>query len=349
MELLAAFTRRPGPGTEIRADFRLDLARPSLTVLFGASGCGKTTILRALAGLDQPEEGSLHAGDEIWSDARQFIPAHRRRVGFLAQRPSLFPHLDLRANTAFGAAPGTDIGALLDLVGLEGFGKRHPRDLSGGQQQRAALARALAAKPRLLLLDEPFAALDAPARRELGSRLRTALAATNTPALFVTHARDEALALGDRLLLMAESRIVQDGSPEAVFSHPEPAARLEPGTVLKVRVLERAHGLLRVQAGSAELWAPDPGGIGTEAFALIRPEGVALERGPTLAGSARNRLNARILALEPEGQLVRVRLDAGFPLEALVTAWALEDLRLEPGLALTALVKATAITLSPTS
>ncbi|MBS0174237.1 MAG: ATP-binding cassette domain-containing protein [Nitrospira sp.] len=347
MDLLAAFLRRPGPDTEVRADFALDLARPSITVLFGASGCGKTTILRALAGLDRPDEGSLRAGNEIWADARQFVPAHRRRVGFLAQRPSLFPHLSLAANVAFGAARNTRTEDLLDLVGLPGFGARRTHELSGGQIQRAALARALAAKPRLLLLDEPFAALDAPARRALGARLREVLAATGTPALFVTHAKDEALALGDRLLLMDKGRIVQDGRPEEVLSHPIAPGCVEPGSVFPVRILHRDRGLARVQAGTAELWAPDPGDLGEDAFATIRPEGVALERSAQPAGSPRNRLAARILSLEPEGPLVRVRLDAGFPLDALITAWACEDLRLEPGLGVTALVKATAIALSP--
>lgn len=347
MELLAAFTRRFENGLEIRADFALDLATPSLTVLFGKSGCGKSTILRALAGLDRPEEGRLAAGDEVWSDACAFVPAHRRRVGFLAQRPSLFPHLSVAANVAFGAPKGSDPAGLLDLVGLAGFGARRPHELSGGQQQRIALARALAAKPRLLLLDEPFAALDAPARRELGARLRESLAATRTPALFVTHAQDEALALGDRLLLMAEGRIVQDGRPAEVFSRPAAHGLVEEGTVIPVRILERAHGLVRLQAGTAGLWAPDPGGLETEAFASIRPEGVALELGAAPPGSPRNRLPARIVALEPEGPLVRVKLDAGFPLDALVTAWACEDLKLAPGQALAALVKATAITLSP--
>ena len=350
MELLAAFTRAFERGPEVRGELSLPLGAAALTVLFGPSGCGKTTILRVLAGLDRPQEGSIRAGNETWCDPSRnlFVPAHRRRVGFLAQRPSLFPHLSVEANVAFGAARDPRrVAELLDLVGLGGLARCRPHELSGGQQQRAALARALAPRPRLLLLDEPFAALDADARGDLGARLRETLAATATPALFVTHAREEALALGDWLLLMAGGRIVQDGRPAAVFSRPAAPGLVEPGTVLKVRVRERAHGLARVSAGAAELWAPDLAGLQEWAHATIRPEGVTLEREAPPQGSARNRLAARILALEPEGPLVRVRLDAGFPLEALVTAWASEDLGLAAGQPLTALVKATAIRLTP--
>lgn len=349
MDLVAAFTRRFPGGPEIRGDFSLPLEGASITILFGPSGCGKSTLLRALAGLDRPQAGSLRAGEEIWFEGSRFLPAHRRRVGFLAQQASLFPHLSVAANIGFGVREhrARRVAELLELVGLPGLAHRRPAELSGGQRQRAALARALAPRPRLLLLDEPFAALDRAAQVELRARLREALAASRTPALLVTHAREEALALGDDLLLMDQGRILQRGRPEAVFSRPAAAGLVEEGTVVKVRVLERAHGLVRVAAGTVELWAPDPGGLGTSAHATIRPEGVTLEREIPAQGSARNRLAARILALEPEGPLMRLRLDAGFPLDALVTAWACEDLRLEAGSALTALVKASAIRLSP--
>jgi molybdate transport system ATP-binding protein len=355
MELLAAFTRRFEDGPEIHGELALPLGSDSLTVLFGPSGCGKSTILRALAGLDRPQSGRITAGADTWfdADAGRFVPAHRRRVGFLAQRPSLFPHLSVAANIGFGVKEDRPrrVAELLDLVGLPSFAHRRPHELSGGQQQRVALARALAPRPRMILLDEPFAALDRPAQLELRARLRGALAASGTPALMVTHAREEALALGDQLLLMGEGRILQRGRPEDVFSHPAAAGLVGQGTVLKVRVLDRAHGLAhglaRVAAGRAELWAPDPGNLEFWAHATIRPEGVAIEREPPVQGSARNHLPARITALEPEGPLVRLRLDAGFPLEALITAWACQDLRLEPGLAVTALLKATAIHLSP--
>jgi molybdate transport system ATP-binding protein len=351
VELLAAFTRRYEGGPEIHGELSLPLEGASLTILFGPSGCGKSTLLRALAGLDRPQVGRIAAGGEVWldADAKRFVPAYRRRVGFLAQRPSLFPHLSVAANIGFGVKSDRShrVAELLDLVGLTDLAHRRPGELSGGQQQRVALARAVAPRPRLLLLDEPFAALDRAAQLELRARLRDALAASGTPALLVTHAREEALAMGDQLLLMGNGRILQRGRPEEVFNHPAAAGLVEEGTVVKVRVLDRAHGLIRVVAGATELWAPDSGGLDGWAHATIRPEGVAIERDHPPQGSARNRLAARILALEPEGPLVRLRLDAGFPLDALVTAWACEDLHLEPGLAITALVKASAIRLSP--
>jgi molybdate transport system ATP-binding protein len=186
VELVAAFTRRFKDGAEVRGAFTLPMDGARLTVLFGPSGCGKTTLLRALAGLDRPESGSLRLGEEIWSDAAGgvFLPAHRRRIGFLPQAPSLFPHLSVAANVGFGLkGDPARVQELLALTGLEALARRHPAELSGGQQQRAALARALAPRPRFLLLDEPFAALDAPSRRDMGRRLREALAATGTPAL----------------------------------------------------------------------------------------------------------------------------------------------------------------------
>ena len=358
MELLAAFTRRFEGGPEIHGTFALPLQGASLTVLFGPSGCGKSTILRALAGLDRPQAGRIEMDGDTWfnGEVDTFIPAHLRRVGFLSQRPSLFPHLSVAANIGFGLKRGPErdrrVAELLELVGLPDHAHRPPSELSGGQQQRVALARALAPGPRLLLLDEPFAALDRPAHLELRARLRTTLRATGTPALLVTHAREEALALGDHLLLMDQGRILQAGRPEDVFSHPAAVGLVEEGLVLKVRIQDRDHGLLRLSAGTVELWAPEVEGLGEWAHATIRPEGVAVERDPSPQASlplmaARNRLPAYITAMEPEGPLVRLKLDAGFSLEALVTAWACEDLGLVAGLPVTALVKATAIRLSP--
>jgi ABC-type sulfate/molybdate transport systems ATPase subunit len=214
-----AFRHPDGAGLEARFD--LDLGAAGLTVLFGPSGCGKTTLLRLLAGLERPGRGSLRCGDEAWAEGTAFLPAHRRRVGLVFQSGGLFPHLRVLDNAAFGAPQDREgAQALLERVGLGGLAHRRPSELSGGQQRRLALARALAPRPRLLLLDEPFAGLDHAAAEALRAELRAILRERSTPALLVTHDRQEALALGDHLLFMNDGRILQEGPPAEVFSRP---------------------------------------------------------------------------------------------------------------------------------
>jgi molybdate transport system ATP-binding protein len=212
MELKADFLKRYSHGETVRAEFSLALEGFSITVLFGVSGCGKTTILRCLAGLERPEEGRIQVGPEVWFDGamKTQAPAHRRRIGFVFQDSALFPHLDVAGNIAFGirhlhATERTQrVEELITRVGLQGMHTRRARELSGGQRQRVALARALAPQPRLLLLDEPFASLDRGGREQLRESLRDILAASATPTLLVTHDGHEALSLGDRYLMMQE-------------------------------------------------------------------------------------------------------------------------------------------------
>lgn len=353
--LNADFTRSFPGGAEVSIAMSID--GPGVTVLFGASGAGKSTVLRVLAGLERPDCGHLRFDGETWCDGTgAFVPPPERGVGMVFQDLALFPHLSVEANLGYGIAhwPGdarrARVRELSAWLGMADLLHRHPGQLSGGQQQRLALGRALAPRPRLLLLDEPLSSLDGPTRamlrRELGQRLREA----GVPALLVTHDRDEALALADRIVLMANGRVVQDGMPADVFGRPvdaEAARLVGVGTVVKVRVLGSAHGLLRIQAGTAELRAIDPGGLGEDAYACIRGEAVALEREAPAHPAARNRLPAVVDGLEPAGALMRVHLDAGFPLEALLTAWACEDLDLRPGECVHAIVKATAVHLVP--
>ncbi len=222
MELKADFIKRYDHGTAVQAEFCLELEGFSITVLFGPSGCGKTTILRCLAGLERPQEGCIQIGPEAWFDGPLGIqrPAHQRQIGLVFQDSALFPHLDVAANIAFGlrhlAGPGRArrVEHLMELVGLQGMGKRRTTELSGGQGQRVALARALAPGPRLLLLDEPFASLDRCGREQLRASLRGILAESGTPTLLVTHDGNEALCLGDRFLMMEEGRLKPELTPE---------------------------------------------------------------------------------------------------------------------------------------
>lgn len=228
--------RRFGRGPAITAAFDVDLEGGGTLVLFGPSGSGKTTILRCLAGLEQPDRGRIAADDETWFDAQARIdlPPQRRRVGYLPQGFALFPHLDVRSNIAFGmgGTPAAErerrIAELVRLLRLDGLEARRPGQLSGGQQQRVALARALARGPRLLLLDEPLSALDTPTRETLRGDLRRLLAASGVPAIVVTHDRSEAIVLGDRVAVIADGAILQIGPLLEVFDQPvdETVARI---------------------------------------------------------------------------------------------------------------------------
>jgi molybdate transport system ATP-binding protein len=228
VSLRADFARRFPDGHLVEAAFELDLDRYGITVLFGASGCGKTTILRCLAGLDRPDSGFIENTQGTWCDVAKsiFVPPQKRHLGFVLQEPALFPHLRVEANVAYGLHgwPARDraerLQDMLALAGLEGLEHRRPHELSGGQKQRVALARALAPRPRLLLLDEPFASLDAPAAAQLRDALRRMLQAVRLPAILVTHDREEALSLGDRLLLVEEGRIHRSGSPAELLADP---------------------------------------------------------------------------------------------------------------------------------
>jgi molybdate transport system ATP-binding protein len=339
----------PGrPGIECTLELPAD---GTVTVLFGPSGAGKTTILRCLAGLERPDRGTIRFRDETWFDSAGAIdvPPQKRRVGLLFQDYALFPHLTVAANVAYGL---TSLGAAdrrrrvaetVAMLRLDGFAERRPAELSGGERQRVALARALAPHPRVLLLDEPLSALDAPTRESVRSDLRRLLTGLSRPTLLVTHDRIDALALGDRIAVISEGRLRQVGAIEDVFSRPADlgvAHAVGVESVLHARVVDRpSDGLVTVQVGPAALTAVDPGGLEGAVFACIRAEDVVLERGPTGQVSARNRLEGTVTSVTPEGPLVRIRLDCGFALSALVTRQACRDLGIVEGEVLTAFVK----------
>lgn len=207
----------------------LEIGSGELVALLGPSGSGKTTILRMVAGLEYADGGAIYFGDE---DATE-IPVRQRGVGFVFQHYALFPHMTVGENIAFGmkvskvrrAKPEIDarVGELLRLVKLDGLGNRFPTQISGGQRQRVALARALAVDPKVLLLDEPFGALDANVRRDLRRWLREIHDELGITTLFVTHDQEEALDLADRVVILDQGRIVQQGTPEDVCRRPDSA------------------------------------------------------------------------------------------------------------------------------
>jgi molybdate transport system ATP-binding protein len=344
-----------GPGLEARLELPMTAG---VTVLFGPSGAGKTTLLRCLAGLERPDRGTIRFGDALWFDAAagRNVPPQRRDLGLLFQDYALFPHLTVYRNLAFGltALPRPEralrIDAAIARFGLSGLEHRLPAQLSGGEQQRVALARALIREPRLLLLDEPLSALDAPSRERLRGELRRHLHRLEIPALVVTHDRTEALALGDRLVVIDAGRVHQVDAVAEVFSRPASLAVARVvgmENVAPARVRPARDGLARVEIGSTCLTAIAPEGMEGEAFACIRAEDVTIEQETAARSSARNRLAARVVALSPEGPMVRLTLDCGFPLVALITRQSRDELELREGSAVTACIKAPSIRLVP--
>jgi molybdate transport system ATP-binding protein len=353
---LTAVIERHYPAVTGAASWAQNADRFSVTVLFGPSGCGKTTILRCLAGLERPDHGLVLFGDEPWFKPDQGInlSPQRRGIGFLFQDYALFPHRTVSGNVGYALAGdverGHRVAELLAAFGLDGLDDRYPHQLSGGQQQRVALARALARRPRLLLLDEPFSALDGPTRDDLRPALRRLLAGFGVPVVLVTHDRTEAMSLADHLVVMDRGRSIQQGPVDEVFTRPADlaAARIvgtetvQPGHVIAV-----VDGLATVEVGGAQLAAVTATDPGREVFVCIRGEDVALQRGVVGESSPRNRLDAVVESLTPDGPLVRVRMDCGFPLVALVTRPAAADMGLQVGDRVTAVVKAPAVHLIP--
>lgn len=354
--LSATFTHRFPNGPAVSVD-RLELPEGAgVTVLFGESGSGKTTVLRCLAGLTRPDDGEIRFGDTHWFDQGRnlWVPPQGRSVGFVPQDYALFPHLSVTGNVAYGlhrvstAERDTRVATLLERLDLTDLAHRRPRELSGGQQQRVALARAAVRQPNLLLLDEPLSALDTPTRHRLRGDLRRWLAAWRLPTLLVTHDRSEALALGDRMIVISEGRIQQQGPVIEVFNRPASVAvarLVGTETVLPARVLRIADGLADLAAGHVTLVAAAQG-LSREITAVqacIRAEDVMLVADAGTRTSARNRFQATVASIEHDGPLLRVDLDCGFALKALVTPQAAADLKLQPHAAVGVLLKASAI------
>jgi sulfate transport system ATP-binding protein len=318
-------TRRYGAFAALD-DISLDVADGEFVALLGPSGSGKTTLLRILAGLDDPDRGDvLRDGEDLLA-----LPAQHRRVGLVFQHYALFPHMTVADNVAFGLRVrprarrpsrreiATRVDALLRRVQLEELGRRYPAQLSGGQRQRVALARALAVEPSLLLLDEPFGALDAQVRGTLRRWLRDLQRSLGLTTVLVTHDQDEALELADRVVVMNRGRIEQVGTPRDIYR--EPATPFVHGFIGRANRVRGHVERDRLHLGGHILHGELPAeSAGREVEAWLRPEHVALaSRGN--AGWA-----GRIEHLDEAGPLVRARLSMhgdGLPLEA---EWSAAD------------------------
>jgi molybdate transport system ATP-binding protein len=354
-QLIADIETRFRGGTVVSARLDVCIAPGSTLVLFGPSGAGKTTMLRAIAGLERPQRGRICWADSIWFDAgtNQWTEPQRRGVGYVSQDAVLFPHLTVAENVAYGLrradrAARQRVAEVLALVDLPGVDDRRAGELSGGQTRRAAIARALAPAPRLLLLDEPLSGLDTPARLRLRAELRVAIARAGVAAVVVTHDRSEAIALGDVMAVLADGRVRQVGPVAEVFQRPADlvvAQSVGVESVIPARIARAHGGLLELTVGTSSILAVDAGVDPgrREVFACIRAEDVIVERDASSHGSARNHLPGRIVRIDRDDRVDRVTIDCGFPLTAVITRSAREELALEPGTSVIALVKATAV------
>jgi molybdate/tungstate transport system ATP-binding protein len=338
-------------------DISLEVPTGGYALIIGPTGSGKTTLLEAVAGHARLRSGRVFMHDEEVTD----LPPERRGLGFVYQQYHLFPHLSVRENIEYGIRrapakrnalePAGRVAELAGILAIEPLLERPVRGLSGGEQQRVALARALAPKPSILLLDEPFAAVDPATRQVLRRELRELHEREGITTLQVTHDFDEALRLGDLVAVLSEGRIAQSGTPEQVFRYPNSAfvARfVGTGNVIAgtVQRTDSANGSGpfrgRFTGGTLvlDVVAEREGPI----HAVIRPEDIVLSL-THHSGSARNHMDGRVVRLERSGPVTLVHLDVGRPLIASLTTQSVEEMGLKSGLAIIVAFKATAILL----
>ena len=336
-------------------DVAFDLPESGVTALFGPSGCGKTTILAAVSGLLRPQEGRVEIGDAVVLDTARgvFLPPERRRCGVVFQDARLFPHLSVETNLRYGLrrAPRDAQGpSFEEVVGLLGIGHllgRRPARLSGGERQRVALGRALLARPRILLMDEPLAALDAARRAEVLPFLARLRDVARLPILYVTHALDEVDALADNLVLLEAGRMLAAGPVAELAARTDLplAARRDAGVLLDCRVVTAPpDGLARLDfAGGVLVTTMHPGPPGTRVRVRVRARDVAVAIAEPQGLSTQNVMAATIAGITPAAEPAEVflRLTVGPSLIlARITRESLARLALRPGMPVWALVKA---------
>ena len=358
--------RLPREGFTLDVDLRLP-AR-GITVLFGASGSGKTTLLRCVAGLERAQQGLVQIGSDLWQDDARgvFLPTWRRPLGYVFQEASLFEHLTVQANLRFGlkraraqagapaAALETALESAIALLGIAPLLARAPAQLSGGERQRVAIARALATQPRLLLLDEPLAALDAARKQEILPWLERLRDELQMPMLYVTHSADELARLADHLVVLEQGRVKSEGAASpALASLAQPVLQGdEVGALLAGEITERdaRWHLCRVQFDGGSLWLRDSGlPVGRAVRLRVLARDVSLLTAaplPPQHTSIQNHLPCTIEAMSPDQHPSQVLVQArvgGSVLLVRVTARALHALALAPGQAAWLQVKSVAL------
>jgi molybdate transport system ATP-binding protein len=325
-------------------DVEFDLP-PGIAILFGASGAGKTTLLDCIAGLRTPDEGRIAIGDHVLFDGAQKIdlPVQRRQVGYVFQDLALFPHLTAQQNIAYGLAGENNrnerVGRILESFRISHLRRQQPTEISGGEQQRVALARTLVTGPAALLLDEPLAALDAATKAKIIDDLRAWNILHQIPILYVTHSRDEVFALGERMLMLEQGRIIAQGTPHEVMAAPQQesmaqlagfenifdaevvASNERRGTMtcrLAGSKVELETPLVRAEIGSTLRVGIHAGDI---LLATIQPQGL----------SARNIIPGRVISLHRRDVIMLARVDCGVHMDVHLTLAARDSLQLHEG------------------
>jgi molybdate transport system ATP-binding protein len=335
----------------------LEIPGRGVTALFGASGCGKTSTLRCIAGLEKMHGGYLRVDQDIWQDERRFKVPHQRAVGYVFQEASLFSHLDVRGNLEFGwrRTPPSERrlnpADAIELLGLEELLTRAPHALSGGQRQRVAIARALLAAPKLLLMDEPMAGLDARSKADILPWLEKLTRQLDMPVIYVSHSATEVQRFADYLVLMEDGRAIASGPLNEMLTRADlPLAHLdEAGAVMNAEVVHHDPGFhltfvevagVRFAVSLREL------AVGQRVRLRILARDVSLALQPPQQSSITNLLPVRVLDIGPDRDAAQalVRLDLqGRPLLARITRRSVAMLGLQPGLALYAQVKSVAL------
>ncbi len=350
--ITASFRRNFGP---FSLDIDLTLPARGVIGLFGASGSGKTTLLRCVAGLERVADGRLRIGEDVWQDGLTWLPTHKRPLGYVFQEASLFPHLTVIKNLRYGmrrvkGAHRVSLDEAIELLGIGHLLDRRPDHLSGGERQRVAIARALAVSPRLLLMDEPLAALDLKRRQEILPYLDRLHDELRVPVLYVTHSSEEVGRLADHLVVLEKGRAVANGPLADVLADPglsihqrQDASVIVLGTVAEV---DHEWHLSRIQFSGGNLWVPDHGGpCGKRVRVQILARDVSLAT--HLGTSSIQNCLPGVVDMVRDGDhpglaLVRVRVGDTVLLASL-TKRAVAQLALKPGQQLWAQVKALAL------
>lgn len=342
-------------------DVDLHLPGRGVTALYGHSGSGKTTCLRCIAGLEQAEDGFIQINDDVWQDSRNglFVPPHKRALGYVFQEASLFPHLSVRANLEFGLKRiprqqrRVDMAQATELLGIGHLLERHPQHLSGGERQRIGIARALLTSPKLLLMDEPLAALDSKRKGEILPYLERLHDELDIPVLYVSHAQDEVARLADHIVLLSDGKALASGPIGETLARLDLPMALgdDAGVVINgsVSAYDEHYQLMTLQLPGSPLHirvAHAPLALGKQLRVKVQARDVSLSLQGEEHSSILNRLPVTVTQeiSADNNAHVLVRLDAGgTPLLARITRFSRDQLQLHPGQRLWAQIKAVAV------